>query len=143
MDELREMIEIEYEKLEQVLKGLPAAEKLPFISELELAGVATYLHNFYNGMENILKRIFKSNKIPLPSGASWHTDLLNQSVLSSIISEQLKDSLSDFLGFRHFFSHAYAIDLNTEKLEELVSKVDITFKQLKSEIDHYTKDINR
>lgn len=28
MNELREIIEIEYEKLDQVIKGLPASEKL-------------------------------------------------------------------------------------------------------------------
>jgi len=80
MDELREMIEIEYEKIEQVLSKIPPAQKLPFVSELEITGVAALLHNFYNGAENILKRIFKDRNIQIPSGASWHIDLLNMAV---------------------------------------------------------------
>ncbi len=46
MDDLYQMIEIEYEKIELIIEGLPDPEKLPYLSDLELAGVATYLHNF-------------------------------------------------------------------------------------------------
>ncbi len=142
MDELREMIEIEYEKLEQTIRGLPASDKLPFLSELELAGVATYLHNFFNGVENILKRIFKSFKIPLPGSSSWHTDLLNEAVSKSIISDESKTKLTDYLGFRHFFVHGYAIELYEDRMEGLVANVTATYQQFKKEIDHFTKDQN-
>ena len=140
MNELREIIEIEYEKLDQVIKGLPASEKLPFISELELAGVATYLHNFFNGTENILKRVFKSYKFEIPSGPSWHTDLLNLAVSNRIISNDLKDMLGGYLGFRHFFTHAYAIDLYADKMEKLIDNISETYNQFKNEIDLFTKN---
>lgn len=140
MDELREMIEIEYEKLEQTIQALPSSEKLPFISELELAGVAAYLHSFFNGIENILKRIFKSFKIPLPSGSSWHTDLLNDAVSKSIISNELKTMLTEYLGFRHVFVHSYAMELYEDRMVKLVDNIKPTYQQFKSEINKFTKD---
>jgi len=139
MNELREMIEIEYEKLDQVINGLPASEELPYISELELAGVATYLHNFFNGTENILKRVFKTFKIEIPSGPSWHIDLLNKAVSNKILSEELKNMLSSYLGFRHFFSHGYAIDLYADRMEGLIDNISETYNKFKNEIDLFTK----
>ena len=97
MNELREMIEIEYEKIEKVINGLPDANRLSYLSELELAGVATFLHNFYNGIENILKRIFKSFNFDLPSGSSWHIDLLNRAVYYNVISNDMKNMLTCYL----------------------------------------------
>jgi len=139
MNELREMIEIEYEKIEQVLNVLPDKNRLPYLSELELAGVATFLHNFFIGIENVLKRIFKSSNFELPSGASWHIDLLNRAVDHKIISHELKNMLTRYLGFRHFFTHAYAMDLYADKLEELVDNIITTYDHFKKEINHFTK----
>ncbi len=140
MDELREMIEVEFEKIEQVINALPPEDKLPYLSELELAGVATFIHNFYNGIENILKRIFKAFNLELPSGAAWHTDLLKQAVAYQIISQDLKDKLIRYLGFRHFFTHAYALDLYADKLEELVGKIKSTYNFFKKEINYFLEN---
>ncbi len=139
MDDLYQMIEIEYEKIELIIEGLPDPEKLPYLSDLELAGVATYLHNFFNGLENILKRIFKSYKIEIPSGDSWHMDLLNSAVSNKIITKDLKGMLNKYLGFRHFFIYAYATDLYADKMEKLVDTIKTTFDQFKTEIELFTK----
>jgi len=69
---------------------------------IELAAMATFLHNIYNGIENILKQILISRDIMIPKSDKWHKDLLNKSLSSGIISEELLNKLYKYLTFRHF-----------------------------------------
>jgi len=55
MDKLSQKINAELENIDEVFKEIPSHQKLPYLSTLELAGVAALLHSFYNGIENILK----------------------------------------------------------------------------------------
>jgi uncharacterized protein YutE (UPF0331/DUF86 family) len=135
MAELRDKIEAEFENIELLLKKIPSSEKLPRLSFLELAGVATLLHNFYNGIENILKQICKTKNIHLPTGNSWHRDLLNLAVEEGVISLSMRDKLGEHLAFRHFFIHAYALDLHPEKMEPLVRQCENVYTIFKEEIN--------
>ena len=49
MAKVRERVEAEFENIERVIAELPNSSLLPSLSSLELAGVATLIHNFYNG----------------------------------------------------------------------------------------------
>jgi len=134
MADYKMRVEAEYEAIEKVLSVFPSTV-LSQLSELELAGVATLIHNFYNGIENILKQVFQAKSIGIPIGASWHQNLLLASVKEKIISEQLADKVKQYLAFRHFFSHAYAIDLQPQRIEPLIENILKTFEQFKDEIN--------
>jgi hypothetical protein len=135
MPDYRLRIEAEYEAVEQTLSALPS-KPLVQLTELELAGVAALLHNFYTGIENILKQVFKAKNIALPTGTSWHRDLLLTAAQNNVLSEKLISELSQFLAFRHFFSHAYALDLIPDRMDPLVQRARDIFQQLTAEINN-------
>ena len=128
-------IEAEYDAIEKLIRSLPVDKKLSQISELELAGVAALVHNFYNGIENILKQILQSKHIEIPRGDKWHQDLLLTCLKKKILPESIINDLKRFLAFRHFFSHGYAIDLSPARMEPLVAAVRDLFKNFKQKID--------
>lgn len=133
MADCKERIEAEFEAIENTLNTLPE-KKLNQLSELELAGISTLLYNFYNGLENILKQVFRKNSLSLPAGPSWHQELVTLSVKENIISHSLAKELKRYLAFRHFAAHGYAMNLNADKLEKLTCNVFSVYKQFKEEI---------
>jgi hypothetical protein len=137
MVRLNQRIQIELENIDDIFTEMPSVTSLPQLSKLELAGVAALLHNFYNGIENILKQIFISQKISVPDGQSWHKDLLEKAVKDEIISEDCKIHLGEYLAFRHFFSHAYALDLYPEKMEPLVENSQKLYSIFKADINKF------
>jgi hypothetical protein len=134
MPDYRLRVEAEYEAIQRTLAALPVTQ-LSTLSQLELAGAAALLHNFYNGIENVLKQVFRAKEIAIPQGESWHRDILLAAVEGQILSQQLVHSLKRFLAFRHFFSHAYALDLLAERMEPLVADANAVFTQFQTEIE--------
>ena len=134
MADIKDRVEAEYEAIENILSLIPFKD-ISQLSQLELAGLATIIHNFYNGIENILKQILILKSKKIPAGSSWHKELLMKAKDENIISEDLADKLKEFLAFRHFFSHAYALDLHPSRIESLSEKIKQIFDLLKLEIN--------
>lgn len=137
MAKLKDCVEAELDNIQEVLNRLPSITKLSSIKDLELAGVATLLHNFYNGIENVIKQIISSKGVKIPQGQSWHKDLLDLALKHKVINKTVWGSLKQFLGFRHFFNHAYAFHLEAERLRPLVKAAPKLYNSIKRSIQKY------
>ena len=106
MVDLARRIAAEKENVERALDNLKVAMGRKERSTVELAAIATFLHNTYNGIENILKQGLKAKGVEIPKSETSHKDLLDLSMSNGIIPENLSDQLYEYLTFRHFFVHA-------------------------------------
>lgn len=128
---LRADIEDELARLEQLEQVFASVrDKLDLapeqVSAYDRGAIGYLLHNFYNGCENIFRRIaaFFENDI---GPDTWHADLLRRMRLEingyrpAVIDEELYRLLDDFRGFRHVFRNAYSFELDWER-ERLVAR---------------------
>lgn len=135
MASFKDYAEAESENLQKVLAKLPPGSTLSRLSDLELAGVAAFIHNFYNGIENILKQAVREKGSKLPQGNTWHRDLVELALTQGIISKETSEALKGYLAFRHFFSHAYAIELDPARIAPLVEDANSVFESLQHDIE--------
>jgi len=140
MDKLHQQILAGRENVEIVLDNFNLAWERQDKTVVELAAVGTFLHNIYNGMENILKRIILSKGIEIPNSATWHKDLLTLSSSMGVLSNALSDDLHEYLTFRHYFVHAYGFMLEESHLEDLVTNIPKFRAQFISETDNFVKE---
>jgi uncharacterized protein YutE (UPF0331/DUF86 family) len=141
LDELIKEVQAEKEQISETLKTLKKALSRKEKTVIELAAISTFLHNAYNGMENLLKRILKFQEISIKMSESWHKDLLDLSVDNKIISSEISKKLDEYRAFRHFFIHGYGILLNKQKLLPLAENLPSVWKKFDSEIDIFLKSL--
>lgn len=136
MDSLTKEILAEKENVEEALNNLKEALARTNKSVIELSAIAAFLHNVYNGIENILKQTLKVKGIKIPKTETWHKDLLNTSASNGIISGKIADELYEYLTFRHFFIHGYGFMLDEKQLEGLASDIPNIWSRFLSEIEN-------
>jgi hypothetical protein len=91
-----------------------------------VAVVAVGLHRWYSAVESIVERIERVFGTA-PTGPEWHAELLRGAVLDipgvrpAILPEAHVERLHELLRIRHFFRHAYAVELDRAKLLVLSS----------------------
>lgn len=146
VEELREQISIELELIKSTLEELAAlrndvAGREPTIREKTAA--AAFLAQFYGGIENILKRISYFNKIPIPSGDNWHVDLFKRFCLPGykslpvLIDEMLASDMAPFRKFRHVVYHGYGFQIDWDRMQEGMAKVEDVFLRFKARLLDY------
>mgnify|MGYP000592534489 CR=1 FL=1 len=134
MDKLFRELEAEKEHILTTLHALNEALERKQKTIVELAAIATFLQNAYNGIENLLKRILKYKEITIRPSKTWHRDLLDLSVEHQIISSKLSRRLDEYRAFRHFFVHGYGIMLDKEKLIPLAENLSALWNDFESEL---------
>jgi hypothetical protein len=106
---------------------------------MEIVVLASMLHSFYNGIENIFKRIALDSDGAVPTGASWHSELLDSMARAAAsrppaISQALQERLWDYLAFRHVFRSVYSFLLQWDRMAPLVFDCQSTLQRLEMEL---------
>ena len=143
--ELREDLSDEESAIEETLERLYKVRN-QFDTQIKDYSIepamGTYLMNFYNGVENILKRISKEYYLTTPKGESWHKELL---VLSfnppegkiPIFNEDMVSRLHPYRNFRHRFVSGYGFQLKGEKMLELIDNIEPLWSNIKTAISDF------
>lgn len=143
MNELLREVQSEKEYILDTLQALKEVLDRKEKTIVELAAIATFLQNIYNGIENMLKRVLKFKGISFSFSESWHKDLLDISVDNQIISLELLRKLDEYRAFRHFSIHGYGITLDKEKLMPLTENLPDLWKNFESELDTFIDSLKK
>ncbi len=136
-------MEKEFSSVEKYLEK--KEEEMPFYDR---GAIGYYLHNFYNGCENIFRctaRFFENDLGP----QTWHSDLLKRMKLDlpgyrpAVIDEELFRLLDDFRGFRHKFRHIYGFDLDWEKERLVARKFLHTSRLLRRKVKDFLQNLEQ
>ena len=115
---------------------------------VEITAVASVLHSFYNGIENIFLSIAKEIDRNVPATAQWHRDLLTQmtearSTRGPVLSAEAAHQLVNYLGFRHFYRHSYSFFLEWDELERLVTPLAEVWEQTRRGLLLFLDNLNK
>ena len=82
-----------------------------------------------------------SSNVQIPTSETWHRDLLNLAVVNQIISQEVRDNIAEYMGFRHFFIHAYGFQLKYESIKALFNNIINVYSDFKSEIEQFLSNL--
>ncbi len=141
-DDVQEEVELElsllrrlFEEHAALLAGVTDQEP----GSTQVLALGAILQSFYNGCEEIFKRIAQEIDQEMPSGETWHRDLLasmsrGTAVRPAVISDPLLSALAGYLRFRHAFHHIYTYNLKWANMAPLVRECHETLDRLAAEL---------
>ena len=143
--EVEEQVAIERANIDQLFTAYQALISKSSQAEpdfIELSALATMLHSFYTGIENIFKRVSLGIDGSIPAGQASHSELLAIMTQPTenrplVVSVDLRTRLSAYLSYRHVFRHAYSFQLEWDKMRDLVLQSEETWQQLQRELNQF------
>ena len=105
-----------------------------------LDAVALNLHGFYSGVERLFELTAHHIDEAVPTGESWHQDLINQmaqempNVRPAMISADVAAGLDEYRRFRHLVRNVYATTLVPGKMQGLLERLLPFWNRLRAEL---------
>ncbi len=140
---LAERIRAELTELDQIIARAQKAWEQARVKPEEFAyldSVALNLHAFYSGVERLFELIARHIDEHVPSGATWHRNLLRQMATEmperrpAVIHPQLVEDLDLFRRFRHLVRNVYTFNLRPERVAFLMERLIPLWKSLRSDL---------
>lgn len=149
-EEIREEISIELEAIQQIVTELlelaeDIADQQPNVREKTAAGA--FLAQFYNGIENLLKRISKYYNIDIPKGENWHVELFKRFCyppmppLPELFKDELPALMAPYRRFRHVFFHGYGFQLEWEQMQGGILNISKVFNKFQGNLNTFLENL--
>ncbi|MCU0620040.1 MAG: hypothetical protein MUC69_00900 [Gemmatimonadales bacterium] len=111
--------------------------------EARAAVIAVSLHGYYGAAESLMARVARVLDGGLPEGPEWHRELPDrmagplEGVRPALLSPESRAALRRLLGFRHFFRHAYAVELDPVELADHATAVMAAHPRIEAEVSAF------
>ena len=111
------------EVVTRVRRAVEASEGDSVNSDLYWDATALNLHDFYTGLERLLRHIAAEIDGHVPAGAEWHQELLRQMatqlprIRPAVFSKETIKRLDEYLRFRHVVRHVYAFEFDPQRIK--------------------------
>jgi uncharacterized protein YutE (UPF0331/DUF86 family) len=89
---------------------------------------AYYLHSLYTAFENIFQNVATVFENSIDEAGRWHAQLLERMKLDmmpirpAVLDQQAYHALDELRRFRHMFRHAYAVQLDPDRLDLVLQR---------------------
>jgi hypothetical protein len=146
LEDLKEEISIELELMDETVNELLSLKedlsgRKPTVREKTAA--AGFLAQWYNGVENIIKRIYRYCNVPIPAGDNWHIEIIKgvselpYKGLPLLIDKELYTDLASFRKFRHIVHHGYGFQLEWDRMLPGIEQIQVVFMKFKKRIEEF------
>lgn len=112
---------------------------------IETTALASVLHSFYTGLENIFRLVAKRiDQQPL-SGERWHQGLLDQmsqatDKRAALLTAETGKRLREYLAFRHLYRHSYSNFLDWRRLALLAVPLPELTQTIQTEVEAWLRN---
>jgi hypothetical protein len=126
------------------------------LARADLMLVAVNLHGYYTALETLCERIARQLDENVPSGPTWHVDLLPQMQIEipglrpRVIDPAVIDDLHELRKFRHFFRNAYVLEFDpalvcghAERLDRIDGSIAATVAGFRAHLDGVVQVLTR
>ena len=92
-------------------------------------GAAFHIHNYYSAVEDLLKIVAAAYENNIDDASRWHSELIDRMTLDiegvrpRLLSGETGTLLHRLRSFRHFFRHAYRVELDRAEIQANVERV--------------------
>lgn len=142
--EIADRIRSEIKDLEQLVKKVEQTwthvHTVPEDQDVYLDSAALNLHGFYSVLERLFELVARHVDQELPTGESWHRELLFQMAQDlperrpAMISPESVSRLDEVRRFRHLVRNVYTFNLDPEKMESILTYLPDLFQKIKAEL---------
>ncbi|RKU10905.1 DNA polymerase subunit beta [Candidatus Poribacteria bacterium] len=138
---LKSRLMAEIAALEPIISGLAEALKRAGEQPDQFAtrALASYVDDFYSGIERICERIAVTLDGDLPTDEQWHRTLLYQMgqlrvERPPLFSQDLLSDTDEYRRFRHRLRHIYGYELEAVRVVTLAQKTTLLFEEIRGAV---------